>query len=190
MPLSVLLSLFVVLTVLDGCAASAGPYVFEPHPAAVTATRPGVTDGRPVRMLVTILGVSRPAEDDAGVRPTLKIRLRIENTSSFEVTFDPGSLVLFSGALERFPDPAVEPGESGQPVTVAPGGRAMVDASFAFPGDGTPQGTDMSGLNLQWTVVIDGKPVSSSVGFLRHQPDTYYDYPQRGIGVGYHRYPY
>jgi len=186
MPRSLLLPLLVAVTVLDGCAAYGGPYAFEPHPADVTAARPGDSDAEPVRMLVSILGVDRPAEDEPNNLPTLKIRLRVENTSSLPVTFDPGSLVLFSGGLEKFPEPTVEPGGT---VEVAPGGSMVVDACFPFPGDGTPEGTDMSGLNLRWTVVIDGQPVTSSASFVRQLPDVYYDYPRRGIGVGYHRYP-
>ena len=46
----------------------------------------------------------------------------------------------------------------------------------------------MSGLNLRWTLVIDGVAVTSSAGFVRRLPDWYY-YPERGVGVGYHRYP-
>ena len=80
-------------------------------------------------------------------------------------------------------------GQLGQLFMVAPGGSAVVDAWFPFPGDGTPEATDMSGLNLRWTVVIDGKPVSSSASFLRQQPDDDDAYPHPGIGVGYHRYP-
>ena len=178
--------LLVAVTVLDGCVAYGGPYAFAPHPADVTAARPGVSDAEPVRMLVSILGVNRHAENESHDRPTLKIRLRVENTTSFPVTFDPGSLVLFSGSLEKFPDPTVEP---RGPVEVAPGGSTVVEACFPFPGEGTPQGTDMSGLNLRWTVVIDGQPVTSSASFIRQLPDVYYDYPHRGIGVGYHRYP-
>ncbi len=180
------LSLVLLVTALDGCAAYGGPYAFEPHPADVTAALPGDTDAEPVRVLVSIVGVDGPAGNESQERPALKIRLRIENTSPFPVTFDPGSLVLFSGDLEKFPDPAVEP---GGPVEVAPGGSTVVDARFHFPGDGTPQGTDMSGLNLRWTLVIDGQPVTSSASFIRQLPNLYYDYPRRGIGVGYHRYP-
>ena len=175
--------MLLLVTTFGGCAGYGGPYAFEPHPADVTATRPGDSDARPVRTLVSILGVTRPAVNESRERPALKIRLRVENASSFPVTFDPGSLVLFSGGLEKFPDPTVEP---GGPVEVEPGGSAVVDAWFPFPGDGTPQGTDMSGLNLRWTVVIDGQPVTSSASFIRQLPGVYYD--RRWIGVGYHRW--
>ena len=184
-----MLLFFVAAAILNGCAAYEGSYVFEPHPAEVTASRPGEADAQRVRMLVSILGVKRPAEGDADDRPALEVRLRVENTSSLPVSIDPGSLVLLSGAQERFPDPTVELGQSGQLFMVAPGGSAVVDACFPFPGDGTPEATDISRLDLRWTVVIDGKPVSSSASFLRQQPDDDDAYPHRGIGVGYHRYP-
>ena len=187
MPRNLLLPLLVAAIVLDGCAAYEAPYAFEPHPADVTAARPGDSDAEPVHTLVSILGVKRPAENESHDRSDVMIRLRVENTSSFPVTFDPGSLVLFSGGLEKFPDPTVEP---GGPVEVAPGGSTVVDACFPFPGDGTPEGTDMSGLNLRWTLVIDGQPVTSSASFVRQLSDVYYAYPRRGIGVGYQRYPY
>ena len=183
MPQNLSLPLLVAVIVLDGCAAYGGPYAYEPHPADVTAARPGDSDAEPVRTLVSILGVNRCAENESHDRSALMIRLRVENTSSFPVTFDPGSLVLFSGGLEKFPPPTVEP---DGPVEVAPGGSMVVDARFPFPGDGTPEGTDMSGLNLRWTVVIDGQPVTSSASFIRQLPGVYYD--RRWIGVGYHRW--
>ena len=98
----------------------------------------------------------------------------------------PPTVDLGPTALFRVPPPTVEP---DGPVEVAPGGSMVVDARFPFPGDGTPEGTDMSGLNLRWTLVIDGQPVTSSASFVRQLPDVYYDYPRHGIGVGYHRYP-
>ncbi len=177
-----------VVNALDGCAGYEDPYAFEPHPADVVAARPGAADAEPVRVLVSILGVHQPDKTDLPVSPTLTIRLRVENTSPFPVTFDPGSLVLFSGGLVRFPDPIVDPGE---PVDIEPGRSTAVDAGFPFPGEGAPGGTDMSGLNLRWTLVIDGQPVTSSASFLRTFPNACYCYhcPRHGIGVGYQRYP-
>lgn len=183
MPPKLSLPLLVAVIMVGGCVPYEDPFAFEPHPADVTAARPGA-DVEPVRTLVSILGVHRPDARDPGKPPAIEVRLRVENTSPFPVTFDPGSLVLFSGGLARFPDPIVAPGE---PVDVATGGSVVVDASFPFPGDGTPDGTDMSGLNLRWTLVIDGQPVTSSATFARQPSD--WDYAQRGIGVGYQRYP-
>ena len=47
----------------------------------------------------------------------------------------------------------------------------------------------MSGLNLRWTLLIDGQPVTSSASFQRTIADAHYYYPRHGIGVGYQRYP-
>ena len=116
--------------------------------------------------------------------PGVEVRLRVDNTSPYQVTFDPAMLVLFSAGLERFAEPIARPAE---PIDLAPGGSGMIDASFPFPETGTPEDMDLSGLNVRWTLVIDGESVTSSATFLR-LPTGYYDrYPHR-IGVGYQRH--
>lgn len=183
MPRTIRLLLLVAVIAPGGCAAS-DPWTFEPHPADVTAARPGA-DAEPVHTVVSILPMRRPDDKGPAGPPGLSVRIRVENTSPFPVTFDPGSMVLLSGGLVRFHDPIVEP---PGPRDLPPGGNALLDARFPFPGDGTAAGTDLSGLDLRWTLVIDGHPVTSSASFTR-QPPEYLSMPSRGVGVGYQRYP-
>lgn len=177
------MSLVLVATVVGGCSVYDSRFAFDPGPIDVPVSRPGSPETEPVRTLVTVLGVRR-ADENSSMPPGVEIRLRVDNTSPYQVTLDPAMLVLFSAGLERFADPIVLPAE---PIDLAPGGSAMIDANFPFPDSGTPQDMDLSGLNVRWTLVIDGESVSSSATFQR-LPTGYYDrYPHR-IGVGYQGY--
>ncbi|MHC4081697.1 MAG: hypothetical protein ACYS15_11630 [Planctomycetota bacterium] len=176
-------ALAVVATVLSGCSVYNWRYVYEPRPVDIQTTKPGADDAEPARTLVTVVGVRR--EDSKSQLPaSVEVRLRVENTSPFPVAFDPASFVLFSAGLERFPDPIVQP---EGPVTVAPAGTAVVKAFFPFPDDRGASDLDLSGLNLRWTIEVDGYAATSSASFLA-LPTAYYDRYHYRIGVGYHRY--
>ena len=177
------MSLVLAVAVVGGCSVYDSRFAFDPSPVDVPASRPGSLDAEPVRTLVTVLGVRRA--DDRSVLPAgVEVRLRVDNTSPYDVMFDPATLVLFSAGLERFADPIAIPAE---PMNLAPGGSGMIDACFPFPETGTPDDMNLSGLNIRWTLVIDGEAVTSSATFLR-LPTGYYDrYPHR-IGVGYQRH--
>jgi hypothetical protein len=168
---------------LFGCSVYDSRYLYEPRPVDVQTTKPGADDAEPTRTLVTVVGVRR--EDSKSKLPaSVEVRLRVENTSPFPVAFDPASFVLFSAGLERFPDPIVQP---EGPFTVAPAGTAVVKAFFPFPEGRGHDEFDLSGLNLRWTIEVDGHAVTSSAGFLA-LPSAYYDRYHHRIGVGYQRY--
>ena len=177
------MSLVLVVAVVGGCSVYDSRFAFDPGPVDVPASRPGSPDAEPVRTLVTVLGVRR-ADDRSAMPPGVDVRLRVDNTSPYQVTFDPAMLVLFSAGLERFAEPIVIPAE---PIELAPGGSGMIDASFPFPEAGTPNDMDLSGLNVRWTLVIDGESVTSSATFER-LPRGYYDRHPYRIGVGFQRY--
>jgi hypothetical protein len=168
---------------LSGCSVYDSRYLYEPRPVDVLTTKPGADDAEPARTLVTVVGVRQ--EDSRSQLPaSVEVRLRVENTSPFPVAFDPASFVLFSAGLERFPDPIVQP---EGPITVPPAGTAVVKAFFPFPEGRSPSEFDLSGLNLRWTLEVDGYAVTSSAGFLA-LPSAYYDRYHHRIGVGYQRY--
>ncbi len=168
---------------LCGCSVYDSRYLYEPRPVDVQTTKPGADDVEPARTLVTVVGVRR--EDSRSQLPaSVEVRLRVENTSPFPVAFDPASFVLFSAGLQRFPDPIVQP---EGPITVAPAGTAVVKAFFPFPEGRSHSEFDLSGLNLRWTLEVDGHAVTSSAGFLA-LPTAYYDRYHHRIGVGYQRY--
>ena len=182
-PLTRLLLLGVGLSAAGGCSLYNSAYVFDPGPVDVTAYKPGTHDD-PVHTLITIVGVRR-ADKESGIPASLEVRLRVENTSRYPITFEPASLVLFSGDLERFPDPILYPAE---PLALAPDQHGIVEAYFPFPDGRKATEVDLSGLNVRWTVSVDGHPVTSSASFQR-RPDAYYDRHRHRIGVGYQRYP-
>ncbi len=166
--------------VLGGCSGYDHRYVFLPGPIDVEAAVPGVEGVEPARTLVSVVGV-RKADPKAGLPESVEVRLRVENTSPVDIRFDPASLQLVSAGLERFPDPIVQPMRG---VTLAPGESAQVDAWFPFRADERPTEMDLSGLNLRWTIVIEGQRVTSSASFQR-RPDAYYDRYQHRVGVGF-----
>ncbi len=177
------MSLVLAAALVGGCSVYDSRYAFDPGPVDVPAARPGAPDAEPVRTLVTVLGVRR-ADDRSTTPPGVDVRLRVDNTSPYPVTLDPAKLVLFSAGLERFAEAIVVP---AGPIDLAPGGSGIIDASFPYPEAGTPDEMDLSGLNLRWTLVIDGESVTSSATFGR-LPRGYYDRHPYRIGVGFQRY--
>ena len=178
------LTLLVAAGLAGGCSVYDSRYFFDPAPADVASARPGAEEA-PARTLVSVLGVRRP-DKESDLPAGVEVRLRVDNTSPYRVLFDSSTLVLFSAGLDRFPDPIRHPAD---PVDLGPGDSAVVDASFPFPDGRTPSDMDLSGLNVRWTLVIDGQPVTSSTGFSR-QPTGYYDRHRHRVGVGYQGYHY
>jgi hypothetical protein len=175
----------VVLALWAGCSVYETRYAFEPRPVDVAAAKPGAGDAEPVHTLVSVIGVRR--EDRKSQLPaSVEVRLRVENTSPFAVTFDPASLALFSAGLERFPDPIARP---EGPVDVAPSDNAVIEAFFPFPEGRGAGDFDLNGLNLRWTLEVGGHPVTGSASFLR-LPTVYYGHYHYRVGIGYHRYDY
>lgn len=171
------------MLMLGGCSVYNTRYAYTPAPVDVATTRPGDGDGGPVRTLISVIGVRR--EDPKSELPaSVEVRFRVENTSSHPVTFDPATLTLYSAGLEPFPDPIVRP---GGPIELPPDGVAVVEAYFPLAGDGHPSAHDLNGLNVRWTLDIDGEPVTSSASFTR-RPVPYYERYHYHIGVGYHRF--
>ena len=175
----------VALAVSGGCSVYDTRYLFEPRPLDVQSSKPGAAGAEPVRTLATVIGVRR-RDSRSQIPASVEVRLRVDNTSPFPVSFDPGSLALFSAGLEQFPDAIARPHD---PVELSPGGTAVVEAFFPLPDGRYPSDLDLSGLNLRWTLEVDGEPVTSSASFIR-LPTPYYDRYDFRIGVGYHRYDY
>ncbi|MHC4219323.1 MAG: hypothetical protein ACYSU7_12820 [Planctomycetota bacterium] len=178
-----LLMLAAMAAALGGCSVYSTRYVYEPEPADVESARPGADEADPAQTLVTIVGVRR-ADERSQLPASVEVRLQLNNTSPFPVTFDPATLALTGGGSDRFPDPIVRP--EGV-VTLAPQDTAVVDAFFPFPAGRSAEDLDLSALDLQWIVKLDGDAVASSAGFTV-LPTGYYDRYPRRVGVGYQRY--
>ncbi len=167
------------MTFLSGCSVYSSRYTFDPRPVDVELAVPGAPDSEPVRTLVSVVGVRR-ADAASQLPASVEVRLRVENTSSYPARFDPESLALFSGGLDRFPDPIVRPAE---PLDLAPNEIAVVEAYFPFPDDRKPSDLDLGGLNVRFTVQIDGHPVTRSASFTIRP--VYYERYHYGVGMRY-----
>ncbi len=174
-------STFLALVILGGCATTYdGRYLYEPRLVDVESPMPDQAEGPPVRTLVTIAGVRR-ADADAGLPASVEVRLRVENAGPAAVSLDPATLALFSVDFTQFPAPITQPAE---PVEIPPGQAGTIEVFFPFPGERYPGDLDLGGLNVRWTLLIGGRPVTSSATFSRQR----YSYRRFDWGIGYHRH--
>ena len=159
-----------------------GRYAYVPRPADVAAIVPGADAKGHVRTLASVVGVRR-ADRKSALPASIEVRVLMENATTGSVAFDPASLVLLSADLTTFPAPIVDP--PGR-VELAPDGTASLTAYFPLPEGGERDDLDLGGLNLRWTVQVDGRLVSPSVSFTRLDPVARYPYQSRvGLGIGY-----
>jgi hypothetical protein len=153
-----------------GCSTYLPQYAYVPKPAQLELT--AKADDTPLaRTLVSVIGVRRavPAE---GIPVSVEIRVRVENLGTAPVMFDPASLALLSGDLKTFPAPTLL---AADPVELAPGASATVDARFPFPDDGTTSSVSMDGLHVQWSLEHGGRTIPGSVTLTRRpQPTVVY----------------
>lgn len=169
---------------LGACSTYDSRYQFRPRPAEVRFEVPGAEDAT-VRTLASIIGVRNP-DRDAGVPAQVEVRLRLEAPPAHEARLDLRSLRLLTGDLEPLPAPVLEPDGT---IVAPPGGAATATAYFPFPGDGSPADFDLAGLNLRWTVTIDGAEREGSATFerLRYRDDRSYGRVGIGVGTGWHQ---
>ena len=174
---------FGAVALAGGCSVYDHRYDYPPGPVDVVAVAPGNAAAESIHTLVSMRGV-RKADAKSDIPASVEVRFRVENTSGTGVSLVTKSLALFSADLIRFPDPIVVPLNA---VEIPPGGSAVFEAFFPFPGGKVPGEFDLDGLNVRWALRIDGQDVTSSLSFAR-LPHAYYEkYPNR-IGVGYMRY--
>jgi len=189
---------------LTGCARYYDRYQFTPRPAQVEINTPDSDQASPSpsRVMASIIGVRRP-DRETGDPAMVEVKLRLENQGTLPISLNQSSFSLISGDLQTFLSPRLIPPGDFQ----APGhGQATVTALFPFP-DGNPVNTvDLEGLNLTWTVNIDGQDVPGSVSFTRYRVRYYDDDPsfhtywrfgyghsyghRFGFGFGHHSYCY
>lgn len=173
------------LALAAGCSIYDSRYDYPPGPVDVMSAKPGDSAAEPVHTLISMRGV-RKEDAKSDIPASVEVMLRVENTTAWEVTLEPKMLSLFSADLSKFPEPILVPLDMR---AIAPGGSAVLQAFFPFPDGRIPGDFDLDGLNVQWTLKIDGQDVTSSATFCRF-PEAYYErYPNR-VGVGFMRYDY
>ena len=153
---------------LAACSTYYDEYRFGPSPSAATVLAPR-TDEPAARVLATVAGIRRPAE---GRPAEVEVRLRVENLGAHDVRLVGDDLVLVTGALTELP---VERIEEGPDAFVAPHSAATIAAYFPLPPDADPDDYDLRGIDVRWTLELDGRRVTGSAGFERRVVVWYHD---------------
>jgi hypothetical protein len=176
----------VLLAGLSACSTYYPHYDYTPRPHETQlharpelGDQPSEYDRLLARVLTTVIGVQR-ASDATGNKPRVHLRVLIENHSDQSITLNTSQCQLTTADLLSL-TPIAEPGPD--PMIVA---GATQEVNLYYPLDGNPDDVNLSGLNLKWSVKIDGNDVVSSSSFGRIEYyDTYYDgYPWFGVGAG------
>ncbi|TAH36788.1 MAG: hypothetical protein EYC70_07295 [Planctomycetota bacterium] len=163
---------------LPACSVYDSRYRFEPRPLEATAT---TTDGAVVaRALASVVGVRR-ADSDAGRPAEVEVRMRVENPGSEPLTFLAGATQLFSGSLQPFGAPRVEP--PGGDREAPPGDAADATLYFPLPDGMSLRDMDLEGLDLRWGIRRPAGEVVAHASFQRVRHDPYaHHYGYWGFG--------
>jgi hypothetical protein len=162
-----------MLMCVVGCSQYDDDYQFTPRP--VTAQIPGTQPSSPppVTVEATVVGV-RYNDDQNHIPPSVEIRMRMDNDSDENVTFDPMSLQLTTAQLVQFPPPIVRP---PTPITIGLSQSAYLTIYFPFPAGSSQGNMDLSSLQLKWQLQIGQRPVGQVVNFNRVATYSYYGGP-------------
>jgi hypothetical protein len=174
---------------LGGCA-TVYDVRYAPSPLEV-AISDEATPGLSGRALVTVTAVRRP--DRGEDRPAqFELVMRLENLGEVPFGVDPDSFQLVTADLAPLGRARLSP---PQPPEIGPGETARIE--LAFPAEDGIERRNLSGLNLRWAVLFDGRRMVTGAGFQRVLPSrAYYSddpfHPWRwsvGVGVGhFHAY--
>lgn len=173
---------------LAGCSVYDGRYQFTPKPAEVVVYSKDQNQSSGVRTLVSVIGVRR-AQKDKGEPASVEVAVRVENQTGKPIVFVPTRLQLIAGDLNEFGPPQLS---SADQVQIDPEKSWSSHVRFAFPTEVARDRVDLDGLNLKWTVVIEGHLTTSSVSFTRRvvysDGGYWYGGPYYSHGFYRHRY--
>ncbi|HTW94264.1 MAG TPA: hypothetical protein VMD30_05705 [Tepidisphaeraceae bacterium] len=159
-----------LLALVTGCEQET--YYYSPNPAIAQIPPTPPQQSPPLTAMATVVGVV-DANQKQGIPESVDVRLRLEDTGTDPISFDPRSMDLIDGSLMEFLPPRVQQ----TPVTLQPTEAASVDALFPFPPGYSASNTNMSSMELRWQVQIGkGAPIVQVVDFHRIYP-TYYEQP-------------
>lgn len=158
--------------IVGGCASSpySDRYRYQPRPVSVKMTAPEAPQQASVRALATVIGLHRATEQQA---QSIDVRLMLENVGEAPATFDPATLKLFDASITPLPEPRVDPPTT---LTIAPGQSKTINAGFPLT---DRDDYDLEGLNLRWSVTVDGRTLTHSATFNRREIEdsSYYHRP-------------
>lgn len=159
-------------------------YQYTPEIQEVTVFSSDTQNAEAARVLVSVVGVSR-GDDESGIPPAVEIRLRFENHSAGAIAVNPAECRLFAADLREFPPPSAEPDGT---IELEPGESVVITVRFPFPGGEIPGRFDLDGLNVRWSIQIDGVDRAQSATFNRLREMHYNSYerpfPSSRISVG------
>jgi hypothetical protein len=156
-----------------GCSPYVDDYYYTPHPAMVqvqATSQPSPSAPPPLAAMISVVGI-RYADDSAHLPETVEINVRLDNTGTETVNFDPRSMALTNGQFVAFGQAIVDP---PTPVTLAPNQSAILDVLFPFPPGLTYRNSDLESLQLRWQVQIGASPVGQQAEFRRTVSYYYY----------------
>lgn len=135
------------------CRSTEIAYQFNPSPLEVLVTQ---SADEPVlaRVLIGIPGAEREGRETSG-RPELLVRMRIENRSENDISFDPSRSTLLGSDLAPFGTAKPEPGG----IATIPAGRTeSLLVRYPFPQDGSLKAPLLTGVNLRFELDLEGRP--------------------------------
>jgi len=179
--LAILAALPVWLAVA-GCSDYLSDYYYLPRPALaeVPATQPNQPPA--VSTLASVIGIHK-ADAKPAIPQSVQIRIRLENTGTGLLHFDPVSLQLTTGDLFEFDHPLLP---EALPNVLQPGQPIAFDVFFPFPPGHDANNVRLDSLQLQWMVQAGDRHIREVINFHRqmeyyyyYQPawDPYADYP-------------
>ena len=162
------------LAALSGaCAAPGYRGVWQPKPAEVVLT--GESGAPAARLSMAVLGQWRGEPSDG----ELHVRFRVETVGSSPVSVPLERIELLTGDLQPCSPPRLLAGEDRE---VPPGDTISFDVAFSPPAEGP----DLSGLQLRWVAMLDGKELPGSMSFQYAEPlYSPYGYPTIYLGASY-----
>jgi len=176
-----IISALFLLTFVVGCSPYLDDFRYVPRPALaeVPATPPQTAP--PLSVFASVIGVRYDSPQEQ-LPDCVEVRLQLNNNGPQTVTFDPRSMTLSDGTLSAFAPPILRPPGT---VTLSPTQSTSYSAYFPFQPGRDYDNTDLSSLQLRWTVQLDGRNVSQTAIFNRSVRYYYYSDP-----YPYYPYPY
>ena len=154
---SAALALAALSAAAAGCATSAGSRYL---PALASLELPSAGSDAAVSALVSLAVLP----ETRGAPARIELRLRLDDDGALPVRLAPEPLELRNADLRSLGRPELAP---AGPIELAPGGEAIVTATFTLPPELALGSEALRALNVRVAVEVAGREAASSVTFTR-----------------------